>query len=133
MLPLPHNFQAFSRNLQLALQRLVAICIPRKHNGFTFPVFGSYLFLQQFGGILFRSNFSLKIQSCAIAPILMTVSRIAINTAMFATLIWIGRIFHTHIWTRYFIDKSFWENLKIFCFVDIRLFSFPLTEIQKLV
>src|SRR5690554_5193779 len=132
MLPLPHNFQAFSRNLQLPLQRLVAICIPRKHNGFTFPVFGSYLFLQQFGGILFIQNFSLRIQACVIAPMLMTVSRVAEITAVYAPLIWIGRILHSHIWTRYLIDESFRENLKVFGVVDICLFSFPVSEIKQL-
>src|SRR3990170_6708212 len=71
------------------------------------PIRMQQKFLQQRWGILFDDNFAFKIQACTKTPIFMSISCIAINAAVLATLIRVERIHSTQVWALNFIDNFF--------------------------
>src|SRR5690606_4419506 len=71
-------------------------------------------FPKHLGGICLYNNFSFKIKACAVAPVFMHITGIAIYTAVLAARVRVHAVHHSQVGTIYFIDYAFYLLLYIF-------------------
>ena len=101
------HFKQGTREPVLLFSRLIAIGIPAEHDGCGIPVFMHQKFAQELRGVFLDNDLPFKIQSGAIAPVLVDIPCITIDAAMFATGIGIHAVAHAHIRTLHFVDDGF--------------------------
>jgi len=97
----------------MSFDRLIAVGIAGEHDRCDLPLGVGKGFPKKVRGIALYQNLRFKIQAGGIAPVLVAISSVTVEAAMFAARIGIHRVGKRDVWALYEIDDAGGKNLNV--------------------